>query len=405
MFAFLRPVFSAQSSADINGFATLAVTHESEDDIVFRPSYYQRLRDKTSLLTDSVVGIQANWQINDDFDIFIQGILRDQFEHTIDDVTQLAFIRYRTNRNFSLLAGRINTNLYMLSDYRYASHAQLWARPPLAVYSQAETAESVDGFGVNFARDMFDGYANLRAVFGHNDTRDANSIVRIDDMLSISAKWTNFDLSLFASFTKGNVSVVENTELDLLADSFSAVPRAIWPEANTISKFLGTPSVSSSYQSIGIKYEKDIFVLQSELSRYRIDWLLASDTISGYFSAGYKFANVTPYLLFGFVEAQDNEVNVDLPPLSEFVDQVTLNALQPLADAATNVAEAGRFSYFSVSAGMRWDVTGNTAVKLQFDHYFLNLISSGTAISVKEQQNIVRNKDLSVLHLSVSWIF
>ena len=79
---------------------------------------------KYSLLADSLVGAQVDYNITGRFDATVQMVAKKRAQQTIEESLEWAFIRWRPTDELAVRAGRLGLDLYMLSDYR--SVVNLW---------------------------------------------------------------------------------------------------------------------------------------------------------------------------------------------------------------------------------------------------------------------------------------
>ncbi len=395
----------AQTGLKLNAFATIAITHEDSSDLQFSRSFYTNKRDGTNILTDSVIGFQANWVIQDKLDVFAQVNVEDSLFNELDTHLQTAFIRYRPSRDWSLLAGRINSNIYMLSDSRVVGHTYLWARSPNEIYSQSELVEAIDGLGAKYSTKLLNGFTSFNLAFGHAEERNEASKIKVDDSLSISAEWTDFNLTLFTAYTKGNIVVTEADVLDNISSAFANVPQVLWPNAQLISSRLGTSKVSSAYLTAGLKYDRYPFIIQSELSRTNINWLVSNAYYAGYLSLGYRYKQITPFVVGAFINPEEIKTNLEVPEQLDFVSSQTVEQLNLLSDAARSIALSAKNDHTRFSVGIRWDLYSNTAIKFQYDHFIVNNAGSIGPISTSNGQVFTEDGNLNLLHLGVSLVF
>ncbi len=114
---------SAVAEVTFNGFATIAVTTHSNDDLLYRSNLVNRPRTSPSLAPDSVLGGQVNYYINDKWDAVTQVVLQDRGDTAASNYLEMAFLRYRPTRHWSFKLGRVNSNLYMLSEFKPVGYA------------------------------------------------------------------------------------------------------------------------------------------------------------------------------------------------------------------------------------------------------------------------------------------
>lgn len=401
--------FKAASAQEfnINGFGTLAVTHDTSSDLsISRKATNNRADSNTSMATDSLFGVQANIIINDKVDIFTQLVFEDSVDTSLDNRIKMGFLRYKVDTNWSVLAGRINSNIYMLSDYRYVSHALVWATPPLELYAPAELAESVDGFAVHYKNALFGGFADVRVVFGEVAASSENFTVQATDALTLSAQWQRAKWTLFTSYSKGNLKIVGNDELDLLSETYLSIPRLVLPNRERITEdFASDNSVSSLYTSMGIRYESDNLYVQSEVSQLSSNFALIPQYYSGYVAFASYIGDFAPYVVFAFNKPKNDVYEPDLSQVPETIDDNTRGFLRSLSDVTSQIVQKATIDQSSIALGVRWDVTSSIAIKAQYEHFILNNAGIATPIQPADGANTIQNGHMNVFHLSANFIF
>ena len=148
------PLKANDLDVEFSGFATLTMSYSDNSDVSFSANYLNASEAGFSFRRDSLIGGQANITINNKWDAVVQAIYQDRTIKSFDSFLELAFIRYRPHRNWILRAGRLNSDLYLISEYNYVGYAYLWARPPHGYYSFASTAGHYDGVNVEYNNQM-----------------------------------------------------------------------------------------------------------------------------------------------------------------------------------------------------------------------------------------------------------
>ncbi|MBO1254573.1 hypothetical protein J3L16_02595 [Alteromonas sp. 5E99-2] len=406
-------LFSHTLAADpkfrFNGFGTLAITYEGSDELGFSRSYINRERNDISLLPDSIIGFQADWVINDKWDVFSQIVLEDNNKRSLDNLLAIGFLRYRASRKIDLMAGRINPNIYLLSDHKNVSHGYLWARPPIEFYAQSVIVDSVDGVGVNFKTDIAGGYTKIRSVFGRSVTEQGNRVQNTDiiasDIFSISAEWSKQNFVLFTGYTSAKVKLNAGSGFLGVANTLADTPPAILPNAQNLARRFGLNNESVSYISVGAKYDGYPFVVQAEFASSDLNWLITPPTYTGYLSIGYKINDFTPYILAAFSEPKDDVVAFNFNGDLTEINQGNEPDFQRLMNMADQIILATRIDQRTISTGIRYDWTSSLALKFQYDHVMLDSTGSVTLFPTNNNSNSLSEANVNLLHLSVNWVF
>lgn len=399
----------AQETLRFDGFATLALTHENNGDLEFTRSYLTRQRDGTSLLPDSILGLQLNWLANEKLDVFTQLVVDDQNQHSFDAWLEMGFLRYRMSRKWSLSLGRINTNLYMLSDSKHVGHSFIWARPPMEFYAQSMIVESIDGLSLDYQTDWLNGFLKVKASAGDRSVELGESTRNITlaakDNRSLSIEWSTLNLTLFASVTRSDVVKENSDDIADLTAGLDSIPPQLWPEAPELARGFGLERQSSNYTSIGLKYENQTLIFQGEFASTNVDWIYSPSSYSGYLSLGFYWKDTIPYAVFSFIRPKDDFNEVTGPRLPPQTPPELERSLEELAIGARSATFASQIEQQSISIGTRWDISSSIALKCQFDHFIVDRGGSASLISSVNDGEMVNNQNQNVLHLSINWIF
>lgn len=391
----------------VNGFGTIGLTYEDSNEVDFSRTYVLSSRDGLSVLPDSILGLQGSFIVNDKLDLFTQIVVDDSVSQKLDNFIEMAFMRYKLNRKLSLLAGRMNPNIYMLSDYRAVSHAYLWVRPPIEFYSQVAFVESTDGLGIDYQTDFMNGYLKLRSVLGKSTTKlgedNGNVTVEASNVLTLSAEWSTLNLSLSASYTKADIELSDGGGFFEIAELLNTFPAAVIPNQSDIQARLGLEPRHSDYKAVGIKYDFNPFVFQAEASVTSIDWIISGNSKAAYASLGYYLHNVTPYILVSHTSPKDQPFSL---AISDSTPDFLLPSLGELAEVLNITSEVSRIDQTTFAVGLRWDISQSVAFKCQYDHIRADLAGSASIIP-PEQDNvfILRDVTLNVVNAGISWVF
>ena len=183
-------VVSGEKMFRFSSFGTLALTRGGDDNLGFRGDLdRESLFDGDwSLVPDSVLGLQMDMQFNDRFGGAVQLVGKDRAEDSIENSLEWAFLRYRLNPDWTIRAGRIGTDLFMLSDYRNVGFAYLWTRPPPEFYTPLAFPNR-DGVDVIWSSNVGDG--RLRAKLLVNTSQStisvADTLIDLELKLSVGA--------------------------------------------------------------------------------------------------------------------------------------------------------------------------------------------------------------------------
>ncbi|MGQ8366171.1 hypothetical protein [Glaciecola sp. 1036] len=391
----------------IDGFATLALTHIDDSDVKFRASLTNTGRSSTSFLPDSVIGVQAQYSFNDKFEAVIQGSFTDKSYQHLSTYINMAFLRYRVNNAWSVRAGRLNTKLYMLSEYRDANYAYLWARPPIEMYGAATSSSKVDGVEVTFADDVQGGHITASLAYGYTPVRmDGQSgEFKLDFtealFLSLEQQFLYWRFSLSAA--TGVMDNYEFPNFDSFIANLNAIPTEFFPQGKIIADYFDPENKRANYLSVGAAFDDGEWIFQTELAFYRANWSSLADAKFGYISLGKHIQSFTPYIMLAFNEPEEDYEIYPLPDVSQLPPPLNF-AIPALLNTTNNSTVNTAIDQTSIGLGLRWDMAEKWCLKVQVNRYKIDFPGSGlfgnNAILGQTQ-----SRTTNVYHLSVSTVF
>jgi hypothetical protein len=412
-FTLLRPialllciVVSASAWADLSaqqdrlrfsGFTTVGLTRSGSDILGFRRNLDQEgLFDQDwSLKAESLLGLQLDFQLLDSLDGAVQVLARDRIENDLSTNVQWAYLRYRPNRDWTIRLGRVGFDVFSLSDYRNLGFAYLWARPPVEFYTPV-AFEHFDGADVAWTTPAGDGYLRVKIIAGESE----NTFEVLGQEITLTlGKIFGGSISWESDNWQARITASRNS----LDDEAGYFPRAeifalalqqvsvIWPAANEYADALVMDKSYFYYHSLGVVYDSQPWRLQAEISTIDSKIDLFPSTYNGYFSVGYQAGSVTPYGLFSWGKTKDGRREVEDAPL--FADLQL--GIQSLFDAP-------RIKQHTLSAGVRWDVRYDLALKAQFDRSWVSAHSG----ALWDQREIPQEDEtINTITINLNFIF
>ena len=403
-------VATQRVSADVtfNGFATIAVTTHSNDDILYRSSLVNRPRPSPSLAPDSVLGGQLNYYISDRWDAVAQVVLQDPGDTSLSNYLEMAFIRYRPTRDWSFKAGRINSNLYMLSEFKPVGYAQIWSRPPLEFYSNASVVSNIDGIEVVHSQDIGNGFLELGVIAGQTQPRLKGSTGRLradfEELISLSARYTWNEWQFKSTYARGRVDDPLIPQFDVFEQQVAAVPAFLWPQKDeVISRFSGDGDIIQ-YLAGGMKYDDERWNIQAEVGTLDVDWLLFTSMRFGYFSAAYYYDEFTPFLAVSGAQSKDMDFRFAMPSLPVGTPPELAVGIAGIITGSNTTITDLLVDQYSLTAGINWHFYPSWVAKAQLDH--VRMDNPGTGLFGNNALiGQTSSEIMNVITLSVSTVF
>ncbi len=377
---------SADGSVDalrLSGFGSLGVAHvDAPEGWVYRRELSQPLNSSSTRLDlDSRLGLQVNYTPSSAFELVGQAILmRRASAAERTDLVEWAFAAYRPNADWTLRLGRVNMDIFLMSDHRSVGFAYPLARPPVEFYGQLPS--SLDG--ADATRVWNDGNAQWRAklfsgrsklAFNGTDKLDLRSV--LGGMVSREAD----GLLTRVSVVQTRLTFSSPSLQPLLAGlgGLSTLPVAeVATQANELRSRLTLENVKHTYVSFGARYDVGGWLLGGELMR--VTGSVPVSFSAGYVSLGRRWGPATVFGVFSHISRGSQPVDepawgATLAPLVGPAGAQQAQFLGTTAALAVNGLSPRQTTW---ALGTRWDLGDRLALKLQWDH--IRVSASGSSL-------------------------
>ena len=400
--------FPSVAQLKVSGFATLGLTTTNNDELVFRTSINRWPENGSNILTESLVGIQFNYQATDKIDFVVQSILENKNYDSVSDYFELAFMRYQINRNFALRIGRMNYNAYILSEYLDVGYSYLWATPPTEFYSPSSYLSYFDGVEIQYRNALSEGVlqATLAAGTSKADLLNIDSYSRLEhDYMfntSITYETDNWLFKGTLSHFSGHSATLEG--LDQFESLTQSFPQQWWPALGELLESLEFKDKKVHYAAVGVNYNDDRWFVKSELAYFDIEWGLTGNLGYGYISSGYEFDHLTPYLTFALIEPLYDRHYIEPPRYDLIADPAAQQMLGFLQTTFQVLYDSSRIDQYSFSVGARWDFHHDWALKGQFTRYQINAPGAGLW-GTEQFMSFEGHKHVNVISININTVF
>ncbi len=346
----------------ISGFGTLGLTWGGKKDYGLQKEFIHDPQfGSVSILTDSVFGLQVDFNIAKNLDATIQAVAEDRIRQDFNNIVDWAYLSYRPTANSVIRAGRMGVDLFMLSEYRNVGYAYLWTHPVIEFYKPISLSH-YEGFDFRYSRRIKPGYFEFKVFGGQTgsdiDVGSGELNLRMRPFVGFNTSLEDNDWKIRLTYTTTNTAFIK-APADPLVNALNQVPQALWPQAAGLHDRLKGVDTQTHYFSVGFSYDKYNWVVQSEFALIASRWV-SVDMTNGYLSAGRRFGPVTLYTVGSYARS-NSQPRVDQ-------NQLFSADLQGLATATQNLLNAVHIDQNTVSVGLRWDFHPRAALKAQWDH-------------------------------------
>lgn len=391
-----EPAGEEISRATIGGFGTLGLVHSDDQQSDFTANALNPgtagYRHDWSAAVDSRAGVQMGVRLDGKWSAVLQLVAERTLNRGNGPVVEWANIQYQATPDLALRVGRVALPLFLTGDYRKAGYALPWVRPPVELYGAIPLSSS-DGVDATY-RWQAGGSNNVtQLTFGHTDLSLApGARARARRLTGVSNTTTAGALTLRASMMTAELSV------DIARMLFDGM-RRFGPQGEVLADRYDLSEKRARVLSLGFNYDPGNWFAVGEIGRMNANSYLGDKT-AAYLGAGYRVGDLTPYAVYSVSHA-DMETRVAGLDLAGMPAQQAVIGAQ--LNAGLNQLLAAIPRQHSISAGVRWDLYPNYALKLQADRIRTDQGSTGTFINV--QPGFRSGRQITVLSAALDFVF
>lgn len=137
----------------ISGFGSTSIAKSDNQTPLF---VNREINDDACFDCDTILGLQADIDLSDNFNASVQIVKRPQDEWSSPEL-EWAYLSYQYDA-VNLKAGRLRLPLFLSSEYYYVGQAYIPARPQQEVYDSILGLTSYNGFSVSWDHELSDAY-------------------------------------------------------------------------------------------------------------------------------------------------------------------------------------------------------------------------------------------------------
>lgn len=364
----------------IDGFGAVGVSTNERQDIQFKPYDNQTSgvgRNRYDIASNTVVGAQGRYQINDSLSLGAQGVISYEGDGAWKKELEWAYANYDAENGVSLKMGKFRFPLFQSSELSYVGYSRIYAQPQLFFYGVGGYLHLI-GAQANYNSSLGEYDVNLRATYGlaHENMpikKDGSyDSVKSDDIKIISAKigdqrfWVNLFYTKFIS--------------DVTTHNGAAPGHK------------GKTNLNMTGAEFEFRYAGAI--LNGGYGKANVERFLPDET-NIYASFSYPIENFTPYILYR------SKIFSHIPPIptpSSVVKPKPPTSGLPQQNSAPPAQNNENIDR-AISLGCRYDVMPGLALKVQWDRMDAGVNSKAT-INTSGKQGI--DNALSVV---ADWMF
>jgi hypothetical protein len=365
---------SLSPSLSVSGFGTVGLVHASERHADFTSSVLKKhgagATRRWSADVDTRLGLQLDLALSKRWSAVLQVVSEQDLDNSYRPRVEWANIKYQVTPDLALRVGRMALPMFLAAEYRKVGYIYPWVRPPVEAYGSMPFTRG-DGADINY-RWSLGPLRNVSQVFyGYADVpleKPSRAYGRHIAGLANTSDWGALSVRASVIDTEATTDIVS-----ALFDAFDD----FGPAGAALTRTYAIDHKRYSVASLGVSYDPGRWFAMAEASRTLTHSLLGA-TRSVYASAGWRQGSFTPYLTWARVHAASATTDPGLP-LAGLPPALAARA------AALNQVLNGILATIpqqtSSSAGVRWDLRTDMALKLQYDRVTPHHGSRGTLIN------------------------
>lgn len=339
----------------LRGFGTLGLARSSSEHAEFVRDLSQPIGIKNgdwSGRIDSVLGLQANWRLNPEWELVGQAVSRLHYDRSHEPELMWAFAKWEPDPRWSLRGGRIGADFMMLADSRLVGYSYLPVRPSADFFGPLFFSH-FDGIDASLTLPLADGVVRGK-IFGGRTQEKTAGTPGIWDTSGSPVKGLVLDFQSGPWLFRANVASIRFSS-EINSYGMQGLLRGTGvPQAIAAADMLVAKDKTARFHSIGVVYDEGPLQVQGMLNRIRQESGVFEDSHAAYLLAGYRLGTVTPFAGLSWWKTQKQNYVTGLAP-------------SVLDDNFQLFMAASHVDQHTYTLGARWDLRRNLALKLQWD--------------------------------------
>ena len=372
----------------LQGFGTLGVTRTNDDNAQFVRDLSQPKGAGKSWTgkVDSLLGLQANIHFSPQTEGVLQAVSRYHYDGSYTPELTWAFLRHDFSPDFSLRAGRLGTEFFMLGDSRLVGYSNLTVRPPPDFYGSL-VFSYIDGLDVSATLPVASGLLSGKLFAGRSPEKTPAGY-GVDWNLQGSTLLGGYLDYLNGPWQMRLSHAQVRFKQDMPIDDWLFAARGL----TLAQPYLAVvPSMAvadrwARFSSLGVVYDEGPLNIQFMVNQIKQDSPAYEDSKAGYVLAAYRMGALTPYL--GISRSVSS---ADPLPLGN----------GPLDVLTIEMVAQSHIDQHTYTLGGRWDFQKNLALKAQMDL----IRGKPSSLFLLKNPNLGWDGNMTVFSLALDFVF
>ena len=430
----------------MRGFITLGLTSSDDSVLGFRQTLEQSgtFDSDWTFKTNSAAGIHLDIYDYKPVSAVLQFTVKHLPTYDLDSITERAYVRYRPNRRTMLRAGRVDDDLYMLSDHQHVAFAYPWMRAPVESYGIIPM-QHLDGVDAEITWDFDSGKLKTKLLLGSSESdiyRSAEAINRrrrqnreefdrpsgegerpnrvrqenlsasgsrseigVKDLVGLNMTWETdtWRVRYMILNSKFDENSQDARQLDSLLTLLEDVSD-VWPGALGFVESIDIEDDQFVYQSLGLQIDTPRWFTRLELNHLDSDNGVKRSFLAGYWSWGLKHKNLTYYFVLGAIDNTDSSEKVleSLDEIEDLDELVENQLLTDIAEEIEDLLDKNSVEQHSITLGARIDLRHDLAIKIQWDHA---VVKEDGAKLWEQRGKMDTDRDINTYAVAINYVF
>jgi hypothetical protein len=347
---------------ELSGFGTLSAYRGDDPTAAVRPRRFVVESSRNGEWRwngDSVLGVQARWQLGDTVQAVWQLQAADEVDRRYHPQTEWLYLGWTISPAWSLRVGRQPLPLQQHSETAGVGLARVTVRPMSTVYELISNTP-IDGATLSWNADVGGGSLLVDLAWGRFDIRSNSGRAVGRSLSSVAARWQYGPATLRAGFSRGS--------LDLLNSSLEAVAASLGqpggPCTNCAAVFdarLKTQDIGVDRITIGQTWAWGPWTLDLEFLRRNSNSVVTASADGWYALLSRRHGQLTPFAAIGKTRYRE-------APLGLQVAAGTPPAVAASITALDHRLQSRQDRQIAL-VGARWDLHERAALKLQLERW------------------------------------
>jgi len=342
------------SPVSLHGFGTLGLTRTDTDSAQFIRDLSQPNGAGTQWASkvDSLLGLQANVQFSPSTEGVVQLVSRYHADSSYRPELTWAFLRHDFSSDFSVRAGRLGTEFYMLGDSRLVGYSNISLRPTPDFYGSL-VFSYIDGVDVSATLPLASGLLRSKVFWGQSPEKTPYYSGILWDLKGSDLAGGYLDFSEGPWQVRlSHVQVRFHHEMPVDALLHSIGINLPQPYLSLVPQ-MSMANERTSFTSLGLVYDQGPLNVQVMLNQIKHNSPAYADTKAGYVQAAYRLSAMTPY--FGVSRSLSDR------------EELPSSVLPGINELTASLVAQSYTDQTTYTLGGRWDLRKNLALKAQVD--------------------------------------